>query len=49
MLLKYDEVDKEQDEETVDQFEQELTDMAFEIFEKVIKIKRDQMRYDEAK
>lgn len=36
MLIKYDEVDSAADENEVDAFEQELTDMANEIFDKVI-------------
>ena len=40
MLMKYDEVDKEQDANNIDQFEQELTEMGNEIFDEVIKIKQ---------
>jgi hypothetical protein len=46
MLMRYDEIDKENDENETDQFERELTDMANDIFDKVIQIKKEQKDFD---
>ena len=49
MLIKYDNLDKENDANEVDQFERELTDMANDIFDKVIQIKKEQKNEDQAR
>ena len=49
MLIKYDNLDKENDANKVDQFERELTDMANDIFDKVIQIKKEQKNEDQAR